>query len=263
MADVNSKDEPNRLGSAPALKRGGPRNRSDRLSHQLKPSQCRRLIQAVEQAYHAGLPFNRYITVAFGQCGLAPELSVEATSDWITLARDWARSQSKKLAWAWVQETGPVFGAHFHALLHVPPDLDYDFRGRPWRWATKVLEQRGLPYIARTVQTQRVRAFFVRNFARPTDDAPVGVSHAACESYCAHIDGIIAKVAYMLKCAPPHLAEELGLEARSPKQWGQRCPVYGKRLGTWQFDTSVAQAMCGDVWHKSPISVSTPKSWQW
>jgi hypothetical protein len=47
--------------------------------------------------------------------------------------------------------------------------------------------------------------------------------------------GICHKVLYMLKCGPIELEQKLGLTGLGFKPWGQRCLVYGKRLGTWQL----------------------------
>ena len=199
------------------LKRGGHRNWADRTSLQLTEGHCVRLMKAPQVAMSIGQPLNRFITIAWEKCGIAPQQSVLATGAWIILAREWLRRRDYSTSWAWVQESGPRIGAHCHILFHVPPSLDPLFRGRPGRWARKVVMSFGGQYARGTMQTQKLR------FSNASD--------ADADAYRTLVMG---KVHYMLKCAPAHLEGPLFMDGHGPKPWGQRCLVYGKRLALWQ-----------------------------
>ena len=199
---------------APALKRGGARRRAGQRSMLLTEVQCRNLIGGTEVAWAAGLPFNRFITLAWELGGIAPNQCLAATGDFITLAREWMRERDHPMPWAWVQEWGNKFGAHCHILLHVPPDLAPLFRVMPRRWACKVL---GGCYVAGVVDSEKLSS--------------AGAFHALPAAYEAQVMG---KVHYMLKCAPAALEAPLGMVGRGHRDWGQSCPVYGKRAGVWQ-----------------------------
>lgn len=177
------------------------------------------------------------MTIAWGKCGLELKDSVTATGQWVALARNWARAQGYQLSWAWVQEFGPKLGAHCHALLHVPPNLDYVFQNRPTSWARKVLARYDLGYVAGTVDTQRVRPLYL-----PIDSLSVpdilwreNVPLDNMDRRAAYMLGVLPKVHYMLKCASEDLEYELGLTDVGYKSWGCVSAVTGKRLGTWQF----------------------------
>lgn len=198
------------------LRRGGTRRRADP-SEQLKEAQCRKLIEAAGVAWAAGSPFNRFATFAFGKSRIDAQDCVAATGDWIKLAREWLSSQGLPMPWAWVQEWGPVNLAHCHILLHVPAHLAPLFRGRPERWARKVIADRGGSYVAGTTECQIIHC----------SEHP--------ELYPdAYRAALAFKVHYMLKCAPAALEAKLRMIGRGPRHWGQSCPVYGKRLGVWQ-----------------------------
>lgn len=199
------------------LKRGGPRNRADRVSVHLNKRQCTTLIDASLDALAIQQPFNRFITIAWGNCVLDRKHSVQATGEWITLAREYLRERGYSMPWAWVQEWGQRIGAHCHILLHVPPEMTALFRGQPEKWARKVVMRRGLKYVRGTMQTQKIWLS-----ARLETDAL---------TYRAALWG---KVHYMLKCSPAELEPELGLVGWGHKPWGQSCTVYGKRLARWQ-----------------------------
>lgn len=197
-----------------ALKRGGSRLRADRFTLQLTEAQCRMVIGASMTAWAAGLPFNRFITVAWGLGGIDPKASVAATGAFIKLARDWLHDRGHPVRWTWVQEYGPKYGAHCHLLLHVPAELEELFRPMPKRWARKVL---GGVYVARVMQSQRL-----------------GMAMSAEANSAAYEAQLLGKVHYMLKCAPAALEAPLGMTGRGHKPWGQSCLVYGKRAGAWQ-----------------------------
>ncbi len=140
--------------------RGGARNWADRQSWHLTAHDCQKLLAADQRAMAAGLPFNRYITLAFGKGGIDPADNAKATGAFIKLVADWLRPHGYLLAWAWVQEYSRKNGAHVHMVLHVPPALDPLFRVMPLRWAKGLLPGR---YVAGVVEVQRIRG------ARPRD----------------------------------------------------------------------------------------------
>jgi hypothetical protein len=125
----------------------------------------------------------------------------------VKLASDWARQHGYRLVWAWVLEWGPVNGAHVHLLLYVPPELNWQFRNMPLRWAKQILPGR---YSKDVVDSKQ-------------PDKAIG-----------HRRWLWGKVHYMLKCAPAELEEPLGMTALGPKPWGHNCQTYGKRLAIWQ-----------------------------
>lgn len=170
--------------------------------------------RTTEAAWAAGLPLNRFITLAWELGGVDPTQSVTATGAFIKLAREWMGERGYAMPWAWTQETGPKYGAHCHALLHVPPEIAPLFRPMPRRWARKVL---GGTYIAGVVDSQRLS------------------SADACNALPAAYEAeVIGKVHYMLKCAPAALEGPLDMIGRGHRDWGQSCTVYGKRAGVWQ-----------------------------
>jgi len=210
------------------LRWGGVRNRADRQSWQLTEPQCQKLIAAAETAWAAGAPFNRFATLAVGKCGIDPRKCVEATGDWIKLARDWFASHGFKLVWVWVQEWGPINQAHCHILLHVPAELAPLFRGKPTKWTRKVVAKHGGLYKAGTTDCQKI----------PSSDNPDRYPDA-------YRAALAFKVHYMLKCAPAELDAKLGMTGRGLKAWGKSCPVYGKRLAVWQG----WEKCCGEGWN--------------
>ncbi|MEM7781556.1 MAG: hypothetical protein AAF697_14300 [Pseudomonadota bacterium] len=165
-------------------------------------------------AWEAGYPMNRFITLAWGKSQVDARDAVEITGKFIACAREWMRSHGYPMPWVWVQEYGDRFGQHAHILLHVPLELDPLFRTMPLRWSKALL--RG-GYVTKTLETQRL------DFARACESNP--------EAYKAALAG---KLHYMLKCAPEALERRLGLEGCGHKQWGQRSYVVSKRAGVWQ-----------------------------
>lgn len=204
------------------LKRGGACNRADRASWQLTRQHCEDLLGASAAAARAGRPLNRFITVAWGKAGLAPQDSVTATGEFIRLAREWHRARGHPMPWCWVQEHGPVFRAHCHLLLHVPAELEPLFRPMPTRWAKKVLAGR---YVAGVMRSERLASAYAREGLAGTYRAE-----------------LLGKLHYMMKCAPAALEGPLGMTGMGYKDWGQSCPVLGKRAGTWQGWKSVGPA---------------------
>ena len=207
------------------LKRGGPHNLRDRVNWELTEYDCRKVIRRSFDAWDAGQPLNRFITLAWGFAGIDAERAVWATGQFIDKAREWMRDHGHPMPWVWVQETGDTFGQHAHILLHVPSKFDELFRPMPRRWAKAILGGR---YVFKTVKSKRVAG------AKAIQANPM--------QYQA---GLLGRLHYMLKCAPAPLEHALGMRGWGHKPWGQRTRVIGKRAGVWQRRKS-GLAVAGD-----------------
>jgi hypothetical protein len=175
---------------------------------------CEKVMEGCEAAWLAGAPMTRFATLAWELGGIDPKQCLATTSQFISLARDWMRSQGHPMPWAYVQEAGQKYGMHAHALFHVPPELDPLFRTLPQRWAKHLLGGR---YVKNVMRCESLR---FRSAAYSNDEA-----------HWAEVQG---KVHYMLKTAPVHLEAELGMTGWSEAIWGRACLTYGKRAGAWQ-----------------------------
>ena len=165
-------------------------------------------------AWEAGRPLTRFITLAWGKGGIDAERAVWATGQFIDKAREWMRGHGYVMPWVWVQETGDTFGQHAHILLHVPPELEDLFRPMPRRWAKAILRGK---YIKGTVDTRQVAGY------------------RAIEANPRHYQaGLLGRLHYMLKCAPAALEWELEMQGWGVKPWGQKCRVIGRRASAWQ-----------------------------
>lgn len=196
------------------LKRGGARNRRDRVSWQLNEAQCRRVIDRSFDAWEAGQPLNRFVTLAWGWAGTDASEATSATGDFVAKAREWMRGHGYPMPWVWVQECGDTFGQHAHILLHVPPELDPIFRPMPRQW-TKAILPNG--YVAQTVKCDKLEG------ARTAETNPYRYKAA-----------LLGKLHYMMKCAPVELEYKLEMRGWGDKPWGQATRVIGKRAGAWQ-----------------------------
>lgn len=206
---ISSDNQPRGKG-----RHGGARTNRDRLSYTLTRKQCLSLIAAAKLAHDLGLPFNRWITIAWGRNDIPPRDNRNISGRFIKLASDWMRRQGHKLVWAWVQEASDTNGPHIHLLLHVPDYLAPLWRKMPERWVNRLLGKRGK---AGTLHSE------ILHTGRNDASNP-----AAYETQ------VMGKVHYMLKAAPAALERELGMVGRGYKPWGRPCPVYGKRLAIWQ-----------------------------
>lgn len=205
------------------LKRGGSRNRT-RERDRLTEGECRNLIAAAGAAFTIGRPFNRFVTLAWVNGGVAQDAEAvrRATAGWLKLARDWLGARGHRpLIWAWVMEDGANRGGlHVHLLLHVPDNLAPLFSPMPRRWVRQLLP--GGRYVTGTLDTKKFR----------TTDPTRG--EAARVAYAGELN---ARLHYMLKGAPRPLEGLLGVEAwRWPDapHWGQFCRVSGARMRIWQ-----------------------------
>lgn len=190
-----------------------------------------------------GLPFNRMTTINWEQGGVSDV--VGATGRFIKLMRDWLRVNGGRFACMWVQERGPVTGAHVHLLMHVPPTLTRKTSHRHRGW----LKACGLTYRKGMMKTSRI-----------------GASYKAClasgPSREAYLGNLATVVDYVLKDASPCVRQRLGIKAK-----GNCGHVYGKRCGTSQNIGKLAQSRCSATdtvaTDPSPIlSSSTSQSFQ-
>jgi hypothetical protein len=195
-------------------KRGGARNYRGRISYELTKRHCLDLINAAIMAQCIGLPFNRWITIAWGRNGIDPRDNRRLTGLFLKKAGEWMRRRDRKLVWAYVQEGSDRFGPHVHMLLHVPGDLDDDWRHAPKRWVKLVLGMRPV----RGTYKSEILATGANEASDPATYQTV----------------LTGKVHYMLKAAPKALERELDMIERGHKPWGQRCLVHGPRLVIWQ-----------------------------
>lgn len=198
----------------PRPTRGGARNKSDRTSYELTFKQCQTALGAAKEALAISLPPNRFITISWEIGGISPRQAVTATGKFIKMAREWIQAQGFQTTWLWVQEYGQVVGAHSHILLHVPPELSWEFRLRPKRWVTQILGGR---YVKGVLHTKRF-----------------GSGSSTCQVGSAYMAELYGYIHYMLKCSPSAFERDLGLAFSGRVQWGQRQRVIGKRLGVWQ-----------------------------
>ena len=197
------------------LRRGGARNKRDRETWQLSEHDCRKILAGADAAWEIGAPFNRFATLAWQLGGFAPQDCVRLTGQFINLSRDWLAARGHSMPWVWTQERGDKYGAHAHALFHVPPELDLLFRPMPQRWAKHLL---GGTYVKGVVQCQSL--------------ASRRAAYSNPEFYWAELRG---KLRYMLKSAPAELEGVFGMIGWGNAPWGQSCKTYGKRAGVWQY----------------------------
>ena len=200
------------------LKRGGTRNTGSRPSQQLSERQARLITLRAFDAWEAGAPFSRFITLGWGLAGIDAREAVKATGAFVSMARDWTRHHGFVMPWVWVQERGNVLGQHAHILLHVPAELEELFRPLPRRWATLILSGH---YVSGTVMSERLASAYNAE-SNPWQYEAV----------------LLGKLNYMLKCSPVQNEAALGLRGYGHKPWGQRSYVIGKRAGAWQIRRS-------------------------
>lgn len=196
------------------LKRGGARNFRDKTSWQLSERQCRRIIARSLDAWDAGQPLNRFVTLSCGKAMIPHSEAVWTTAAFVTLARDWMRGHGFPMPWVWTQECGDTLGQHGHILLHVPPILNDLFRPMPRRWAKRLA--RGY-YPAGMIDAKRLAGA-----------CGLEVNPMLYEA------SLMGQLQYMLKCAPAELEAKLDMLRWRRKPWGQKSYVIGLRASAWQ-----------------------------
>ncbi len=208
-------------------KRGGARNRRDRVSHGMTLSQVGKIIEATDHAARIGLPFNRMITVHWQAAGIGPEGVVQATGRYLDmLSKALSRRQSQSqpgtaTAWLWVQENGHRKGAHVHILAHVPTSLADLVKHRQRGWLRSIT---GNPYRASVIKSDPI-------------GGRLGVETSNPPHHAANLN---AALAYVLKGATAEAAQAFELTRLEP---GGRC--IGKRCGFSQNIGPKARATAG------------------
>lgn len=203
-----------RYSKGTLLKRGGNKREGlgKELTSQLTKAQCDRLLYATKEAIATGRPYNRVITIIWGKFGARNEDTRKLTENYLKLMRNWANRQGFHISYIAVQEWGEINGGHFHALIHIPPQILPAMKDKRLsnRWAKQVLGVTKAPTISMLDQLYPPQSQ---------------------ESYGGWYDKKLQKnLHYMMKCSPAHLEQELGMIGWSDAIWGQECPCYGKRI---------------------------------
>ncbi len=103
---------------------GGPRNKSDRISHVLPLKSREKIILAAHYAYELGLPLNRFVTINWEKAGLTDREAAEATARFIKYVADYLYTKNHKSVCCWVRENPRGGGSHVHILLHWPIKIE-------------------------------------------------------------------------------------------------------------------------------------------
>lgn len=188
--------------------RGGARNRADRVSLSLTPSQVANLRAAVEHAQRIGLPLNRMMTVHWHAAGVPLEAMAKATGRFIDLFSKALTRHGSVTAWAWVHESGEGKGGHCHLLAHVPPALAYLVSRRQRSWLRRIT---GRPYRPRTILSKPIGGLLGLEAGNPD----------------LHAVNLMAALDYLTKGIDPTAADACNIVKLEP---GGR--VIGKRCGT-------------------------------
>jgi hypothetical protein len=205
----------------PAGKRGGARNRADRVSECLTLKQAKGVIAAIQTSGNIGLPLNRHLTLHWGCYGISDADAGKATGDFLKLTSQFLRSKRQPFAFVYVRENDAGDGSkgpHTHFLLHVPPAIAARFVAMQRRWLRIVT---GKAYRRNAMRTSRI-------------GRSVAAATAAPALYAVNLAVVVH---YVLKAAEPAAASALGL-THAP-EYGR---VIGKRAGWSENIGAVARA---------------------
>lgn len=111
---------------------GGARNSAGRISDHIELPTALALVDAVQRASAAGLPFNRHLTVHWQMGGITDAKAALATGKLTKLMSDWATKRGGRFAYAWVRENGDLKGSHAHVLFHLPEGVHLGQMTRRW-----------------------------------------------------------------------------------------------------------------------------------
>ncbi len=136
-----------------ARRRGGARNRADRVSHHLTAAQVAGLLAAARQAGVIGLPLNRMTTIHWERAGVPLAGMVKATGRYTDLVTRFMARRGHRTAWICVHENGPRKGGHCHLLLHAPAGLVKALTGQQRAILKRIT---GKPYRARVIKSDPV-----------------------------------------------------------------------------------------------------------
>lgn len=131
-------------------RRGGARNRADRVSDGLTARQIVNLNAAALMAETIALPLNRFITLHWEAALVPLEGMAKATGRFVGLLSKWLARHDHRTAWIWVHENGDGSGGHCHLLAHVPPDCVADLTAAQKRWLSKIT---GRPYRVKVIKS--------------------------------------------------------------------------------------------------------------
>lgn len=195
-------------GKPRVFKRGGARNRKNRVSQFLTEAQVARLAQAMFNAFHIGLPLNRFITIHWERAGISETKAAWATGQFLKYARDWLAKLGLPFAYVWVRENDHGDGSkgdHVHILAHIPDGQSIGRLQRRW-----IRHITGKPYRAKVIMTGRVG----------------GCANASIVSPQHYRANLLYVAEYVLKGGQKAVSEALGLG-----RWGDGGRVVGKRTG--------------------------------
>lgn len=210
FAVITSIRVPRPSDAEPARRRGGARNRADRVSHRLTAAQVAGLVAAAHHAGVIGLPLNRMTTIHWERAGVPLSGMAKATGRYIDLVTRWMARRGERTAWLYVHENGPAKGGHCHLLLHVAPAL---VRALSRRQRKIIKHITGKPYRARAIASDPV-------------GGKLGIDRAAPDLHAANLAKALA---YLVKGADDDAAALLGLYRLDGGG-----VVIGKRCGTSQ-----------------------------
>lgn len=199
------------------LPHGGDRRTGDgeRSTLQLTENQARRIIDNVEKAANGPMPYNRFVTIAWGKSHIADLDNRKVTESWLRKAKRWARSRGYSLPYIGVQEWGKVNGAHVHLLIHIPHEYlaEYGQMKLGFNWAKKTLDG---PYVRETF-----------------DARPLYPPRHETDSYELYMLNLLSTAHYIMKCSPAALEAKLDMtyyRGKNHLSWGQESRCYGKRI---------------------------------
>jgi hypothetical protein len=207
-------------GEQQRQRRGGARNRADRVSFGLTPSQVANLRAAAAHAELIGLPFNRMTTVHWEAAGVPLEAMARATGRFTDLFSKALTRHSSRTAWAWVHESGDGMGGHCHLLAHVPPALATIVSRRQRSWLRRIT---GRPYRPRAILTKPIGGLLGLESGNPD----------------LHAVNLTAALNYLTKGIDPKAADGCNIVRLEP---GGR--VIGKRCGMSQNIGPKARKEC-------------------
>ncbi|NBX67232.1 MAG: hypothetical protein EBQ96_09585 [Proteobacteria bacterium] len=117
---------PNGLGCALGTN-GKPRRRYRHASKWLKDTQVQKLHDAALEAWKAGRPLNRFVTIHLKDSP-AQRNPQAFTNALMEKTRKWLKRRKLPHAYVWVLENGPDKGIHLHLLQHIPAGHQADYR---------------------------------------------------------------------------------------------------------------------------------------
>lgn len=116
---------------------GGARNRADRTSDALTPTQVELLLAAAEFAERIGLPLNRHIIIHWEEAGIEDSDAARATTAFLKSLHDGIRKTGGDSATIWVRENGDCKGSHVHILAHIPAGQLRMVKRLQCRWVSR------------------------------------------------------------------------------------------------------------------------------